>query len=219
SIEELSASITEISDHVRKNAENAQNANTISGNAGQLLIGGNEEMSRMLTAMGDIEESSKKISNIIKTINDIAFQTNILALNAAVEAARAGEAGKGFAVVADEVRNLAGKSAEAAKSTTDLISSSSKAVENGTELANKTAAILVDVMGGAKQSTDLVSLIAGASGEQAQAIGQVTLGVEQISAVVQTNSATAEESAAASEELSAQAQMLRDLVAKFRLKQ
>lgn len=218
SIEELSASITEISEHVRKTSTNAQNANTLSNEAGQKLANGNEEMTRLLTAMEEIGESSKKIGNIIKIINDIAFQTNILALNAAVEAARAGAAGKGFAVVADEVRNLAGKSAEAVKGTTELISSSISAVEKGTQIADKTAKILLEVQTKAKESTDLVSEIAASSAEQAQAIAQVTLGVEQISSVVQNNSATAEESAAASEELSGQAQMLKTLVGKFMLR-
>lgn len=218
SVEELSASISEISAHVRKNAENARRANALSNEAGQTLIGGNEEMANMLVAMKEIDEASKKISNIIKTINDIAFQTNILALNAAVEAARAGAAGKGFAVVADEVRNLASKSAEAAKGTTELISGSVSAVEKGTQIADKTAKILVEVLTKAHESTELVSKIADASVEQSQAIEQITLGVEQISAVVQTNSATAEESAAASEELSGQAQMLKSLVGKFTLK-
>lgn len=218
SIEELSSAIAEISEHVRKTAKNAQNANTISNDTGQKVTGGNEEMARMLAAMREIDESSKKIGNIIKTIDDIAFQTNILALNAAVEAARAGTAGKGFAVVADEVRSLAGKSAEAAKGTTELITSSIKAVEKGTQIADKTAKILLEIQTEAKKSTDLVSEIARASTEQAHSIEQVTLGVEQISAVVQTNSATAEQSAAASEELSGQAQMLKDLVSKFTLR-
>lgn len=218
SIEELSASIAEISAHVSKTAENAKSATSLSNDAGQKLSGGNEEMANMLAAMREIDESSKKIGNIIKTINDIAFQTNILALNAAVEAARAGDAGKGFAVVADEVRNLASKSAEAAKGTTALISGSISAVEKGAQIADKTAKILLEVQNEAKKSTDLVSDIAVASSEQAQSIQQVTLGVEQIAAVVQTNSATAEESAASSEQLNGQAQMLKALVGKFALR-
>ncbi|MEG0616562.1 MAG: methyl-accepting chemotaxis protein [Oscillospiraceae bacterium] len=218
SIEELSASITEISEHVKMNATNANNASSISNATGEQLMHGNDEMKNMLLAMEEISNSSKQIGNIIKTINDIAFQTNILALNAAVEAARAGAAGKGFAVVADEVRNLAGKSAQAAKGTTDLITSSINAVANGTKIADNTAEILKDVMVQSKKSIDIISDIAVASSEQAQSISQITLGIEQISSVVQTNSATAEESAAASEELSGQSQLLKELISKFKLK-
>ncbi|MEG0687512.1 MAG: methyl-accepting chemotaxis protein [Hungatella sp.] len=218
SIEELSASILEVSANVKQNAGNANNANILSSEAAAKLMEGNQEMGKMLAAMTDISDSSKKISNIIKTINDIAFQTNILALNAAVEAARAGEAGKGFAVVAEEVRNLASKSAAASKDTTALIESSIRAVDHGTQLADNTASLLQEVMDKATKSTNLVSAIANASGEQSQSLEQVTLGIEQISAVVQTNSATAEESAAASEELSGQATMLKQLVSQFKLK-
>lgn len=182
------------------------------------LIRGNEQMELLVSTMNEISDASNQIGKIIKTIDDIAFQTNILALNAAVEAARAGEAGKGFAVVANEVRNLAGKSAEAAKNTTVLIENAIKAVTNGTQLVDETANTLKSVEERAMGMTHLVNEIAQASNEQADAILQTTQGVDQISSVVQTNSATAEESAAASEELTGQAQILKQLVGKFKLR-
>lgn len=218
SVEELSASITEISEHIKENAKNAVDASKNVNYVRSEIEISNENMSDMITAMSQISDSSSEISKIIKTIDDIAFQTNILALNAAVEAARAGEAGKGFAVVADEVRSLAGKSAEAAKNTTTLIENSMKQVENGTNIADKTAKSLLNVVESAKAVSDTVEKISQASVRQSESISQVTLGVEQISSVVQTNSATAEESAAASEELSGQAQTMKALVGKFQLR-
>ncbi len=218
SIEELSASITEIASEVNQNASNAATANKLSLEASSEVARGNEHMRNMIDAMAEISSSSSQIGKIIKTIEDIAFQTNILALNAAVEAARAGAAGKGFAVVADEVRNLASKSAEAAKNTTVLIESSLKAVNNGTQIADKTAESLNIIIENAKKTTDLITEISTASNGQATSISQVTFGVDQISAVVQTNSATSEESAATSEELSAQAQALKDTLAFLKLK-
>lgn len=218
SIEKLSATIVDISMNVKKNAENTQQANTEINNVEQEVETCNTKMNDMVIAMDEISTTSHEIRKIIKTIEDIAFQTNILALNAAVEAARAGAAGKGFAVVADEVRNLAGKSAEAAKNTTMLIESSIKAVETGNKIADETAQALASVVQGTSHVVNTVEQISEATIQQSQSIGQVTIGVEQISSVVQNNTATAEESAATSEELSAQAQRLKDLVSVFQLK-
>lgn len=218
SVEELAATVTEISSQVKTNAENANDAlmrvEQVAGEMNQ----SNHKMQEMIGAMSEITNSSHEIGKIIKTIEDIAFQTNILALNAAVEAARAGAAGKGFAVVADEVRNLASKSSEASKSTAALIECSLQAVENGTQIADETAKALEQTVVGANQVSELISRITTASNEQASAITQVTIGIDQISAVVQTNSATSEQSAAASEQLSSQAAMLKNLVGAFHLK-
>ena len=216
SVEELSATITEISQQINKNAENARQASKKSQTAGNQIDVSNEQMHEMMQAMSVIIDKSQEISKIIKTIDDIAFQTNILALNAAVEAARAGTAGKGFAVVADEVRNLAGKSGEAASSTTMLIEDTVKAVENGSKIAEETAKTLEEAVSVTKEVVTLIDTIAEASEKQATAVGNVTIGVDQISAVVQTNSATSEESAAASEELSAQASDMRRLMRQFK---
>lgn len=218
SIQELSATLVEISDQVKRSAMNAAEANRASSDAEHKIKSASEEMDRMLQAMSDISETSTKIGDIIKTIDDIARQTNILALNAAVEAARAGAAGKGFAVVADEVRNLAGKSAEAVKDTTSLIINALQAVDNGKKITDATAKTLNEVISANSKSTELINAIAEATNAQATSISQVTMGVEQISAVVQTNSATAEQSAASSEEMSGQAQTLKNLVKYFRLK-
>ncbi len=218
SVEELSAAIAEVSQHIKQNAENAKSAHDSADSAGKELFSSNEQMKNMVNAMEEINLKSSEISKIIKVIEDIAFQTNILALNAAVEAARAGSAGKGFAVVADEVRNLAGKSAEAAKSTTSLITQTLEAVTRGSEIANQTADSLDASAKITTEAVGLIDKIADASNEQAIAIAQIDLGIEQISTVVQTNAATAEESAAASEELSGQAMMLKELVGKFQLR-
>ena len=218
SIQELSASMTEISSHVKENAEHTENASKNVNEVASEIEASNKHMDNMVDAMSQISESSNQIGKIIKTIQDIAFQTNILALNAAVEAARAGAAGKGFAVVADEVRNLASKSAEAAKDTTALIENSFRQVENGSQIADLTAQSLKRVVTAAEKVSNTVQSISNSTVLQSNAIDQVTLGVEQISNVVQTNSATAEESAAASEEFSGQAQALKSLVSKFKLK-
>ena len=218
SVEELAATINEISEKVKQNAENARQANHMAGVVGSEMQTSNQKMQEMMQAMNNISNCSDEIGKIIKTIEDIAFQTNILALNAAVEAARAGTAGKGFAVVADEVRNLAGKSAEASKNTSVLIENSLRAVENGTLIADETAQSLLQTVKGVEEVANIISQISEASNNQAEAISQITMGIDQISSVVQTNSATAQESAAASEELSSQSQLMKDLVGRFRLR-
>lgn len=218
SVEELAATINEISQQVESTAKNAIDARNQTAEAGTETNVCNEQMREMITAMEEISHKSSEIGKIIKTIEDIAFQTNILALNAAVEAARAGAAGKGFAVVADEVRNLASKSADASKNTATLIAGTVTAVEKGTTIANETAQSLMKVVESTQVAAGIVDKIAQAATEQSTSIGQVTQGVDQISSVVQTNSATAEESAAASEELSGQAQILKTLVSQFKLR-
>ena len=219
SVEELAATINDISDQVRMTADNAKEAKSQVEDAGRELSRSNESMEEMMQAMQEISSKSSEIGKIIKTIEDIAFQTNILALNAAVEAARAGEAGKGFAVVADEVRNLASKSAEAAKNTTLLIEGSIAAVEDGTRIAEQTASAIYATVESTKRAVDTVEKITDAAEQQAESVAEVTQGVDQISSVVQTNSATAEESAAASEELSGQSQILKGLVSRFQLRE
>ena len=218
SVEELAATINELTSHVAQNADSASNATRTAEEVKDYAVESGKRMAEMLEAISNISDRSKEIGKIIKTIEDIAFQTNILALNAAVEAARAGEAGKGFAVVADEVRNLAGKSAEASNNTAEMIKESLKAVENGAAIADETAQSLKNVVEGVQGITQAIEDISASSGEQASSLSQVTIGIDQISSVVQTTSATAEESAASSEELSDQARKLKELVGQFRLK-
>ncbi len=217
-VQELVATINEISSKVNQNAENAQLAEATSGSVSTKMNVSNEKMQQMIQAMEDISNSSNEIGKIIKTIEDIALQTNILALNAAVEAARAGAAGKGFAVVADEVRSLANKSAEASKNISDLIENSLKVVENGKQITDDTAKSLLDAVKDVNEMTGIIGQISQASSDQAYSISQITIGMNQISDVVQTNSATAEESAAASEEMSSQSQLMKALVGRFKLK-
>jgi methyl-accepting chemotaxis protein len=218
SVQELTASIAEIADQTKNNAVDANKARELADTVKDHAAKGNAQMSQMQNSMVAINQSSEDISKIIKVIDDIAFQTNILALNAAVEAARAGQHGKGFAVVAEEVRSLAARSADAAKETTALIEGSIDKVQEGTKIADDTAAALDDIVAGIEKVTTLIGNIAVASNEQASGIAQIDTGVEQVAHVVQQNSATAEESAAASEELSGQAELLKQLVDTFKLK-
>ncbi|WP_313075484.1 methyl-accepting chemotaxis protein [Lacrimispora sp.] len=217
SIQELAATINDISNQINSNAQNAKEARKEAEGAEKNVQTSNQKMAEMNQAMLQISDKSNEIGKIIKTIEDIAFQTNILALNAAVEAARAGEAGKGFAVVADEVRNLASKSGDAAKNTTLLIEESMHAVENGTKISTDTAKSMQQVVESTKRIKMIIENVAEASDKQAVAVNQVTQGIDQISSVVQTNSATAEQSAAASEELSGQAQIMKGQVEQFKL--
>lgn len=217
SIDELAAAINEISYQVRETAANMEAARRLTAKAGEQVAVSNRQMEEMLLAMGEIGAKTEQIRAINNTIEEIAFQTNILALNAAVEAAHAGESGKGFAVVAGEVRRLAGKSTDAAKRTSDLIDGTVQAVEKGRKIANITAESLHNVVESTNEVLNTVDKIDEAAQQQAGSIVQVTQEIDQISYVVQNNSATSEESAAASEELSGQAQMLKELVGRFKI--
>lgn len=216
SIEELAAEINIVSDIIKSNASKAVNASDNTGDAKDKLAAAKNEMDALADAIREMSASSENTKKIIKTIEDIAFQTNILALNAAVEAARAGSAGKGFAVVAEEVRNLAGKSAEAAKNTTTLIEGTVSAIERGRELAEKVVSDMEQTSEATQKVLAINKDISESSNSAADSMAQISSSVEQISSVVQTNSATAEESAAASEELSGQSQILKELTAQFK---
>ncbi len=217
SIEELSAEISQINDETMHMADNARIAQQQIHSAEEQINTSNTQMIDLRKAMEDITDKSQRISTIIKTIDDIAFQTNILALNAAVEAARAGAAGKGFAVVADEVRNLAGKSSTAALDTSNLITETIAAVQTGDKLTIQTAEYLRSTQESTKKAVELIAEITGATDHQKRSLNDIKQGIDQISSVVQTNAATAEESAAASQELTRQANVLSDEVHKFTL--
>ncbi len=218
SIEEIGASLHELSGRTHENAQNAQTANQLAITARDAANTGSSHMQEMVTAMEDINMSGQSISKIIKTIDEIAFQTNLLALNAAVEAARAGQQGKGFAVVAEEVRNLAARSAKAAQETAELIEGTVEKGKNGTEIANRTANALTEIVSGIGKTADLVGEIAASSTEQADGINQVNDGISQIDQVTQRNTAGAEEGAAAAEELSSQSAYMRDILSQFKLR-
>lgn len=216
-IEELVASVNDISDKVTKNAEHAKIAEEISENTANIVADGNEQMNLMVEAMNEIHENTNQIQNIVKAIEDISTQTNLLSLNAAIEAARAGEHGKGFAVVADEIRNLANESGKATKNTIELIEKCISAAQNGVATVDKTSEALKKIVTGTEESKDAIKSIMIASDEQSQSLQQVVKGIEQVSSVIQSNSAVSEESAATSQELSGQASLLKELIDKFKL--
>ena len=211
-VQELNASIEVMDSKIQTTAQSALTASKLSKDAKESALLGNNEMQAMLSAMDGIKLSSSNIAKIIKTIEDIAFQTNLLALNASVEAARAGEHGKGFAVVADEVRTLAGRSQQSAHETNDLISDAISKVDEGSKLAQNTAAAFETIINNFDSVSALVDEIATASSDQADSIGQIIAGINQISSITQSNAASSEETAATSEELAAQSEALVDLL-------
>ncbi|CAM2823075.1 methyl-accepting chemotaxis protein [Rariglobus hedericola] len=216
SLEETSSSLEEFSSMTKRNADNATSAKSLSGETRASAETGNTDMTEMRQAMDAIKTSSNDIAKIIKTIDEIAFQTNILALNAAVEAARAGEAGAGFAVVADEVRNLAQRSAQSAKETASKIETAIQSGEHGVRISDKVAASLGIIMEKARQVDEIVAEIAVASQEQTQGISQINTAMSQMDKVTQSNAGSAEETAAAAEELNSQAAVLQDNVSQLR---
>ncbi|HOZ46086.1 MAG TPA: methyl-accepting chemotaxis protein [Candidatus Hydrogenedentes bacterium] len=212
SLEETSASLEEMTSMTKQNSDNANQANVLMNETGQVVARGNDSMKEMVKAIEDIKTSSDETAKIIKTIDEIAFQTNLLALNAAVEAARAGDAGKGFAVVAEEVRNLAQRSAEAAKNTSALIEESQQNADRGVAVTGEVAKALVEVRDSASKVGQLIGEVTAASREQTQGIEQINTAVAQMDQVTQSNAANSEEAASASEELSAQASELNEMV-------
>jgi len=218
SLEEISSSMTEIGSQTRANSDSASEANRLAVQAQSSAQTGNSQMDTMITAMNDINDSSKHVEKIIKVIDDIAFQTNLLALNAAVEAARAGKHGKGFAVVAEEVRSLAARSAKAARESADLIEGSTSKVNSGVDIANSTAKSLAEVVDQISKASNLVGGIASSSDEQNKAVLQITDALGQIDKVTQQTAAGSEETASAASNLSGLSHELQSLVMRFELK-
>ncbi len=217
-MENLSTNMDDITGKIQNNANRSATAAELSRAAGSAVVVSDQKMKDLEGAMEEIKEKSEKISSIIKTINDIAFQTNILSLNASIEAARAGQAGKGFAVVADEVGNLAKRSSEAAKNTESLIIESTQAVERGAKITQEAMDAMATVSENTQKVQNIISDISEDSKLQSEGVQHVTEGLDQISAVVQTNSATSEQSAATSEELASQATTMKNLIGRFNLK-
>jgi len=218
SLEEIAATVEETNASTRQNAGNAKEANSLAENSSKLAVDGGRVVEQAVLSIGEINNSSKKISEIITMINEISFQTNLLALNAAVEAARAGEQGRGFAVVAGEVRNLAQRSAGAAKEIGTLIKDSIDKIDDGTDLVNKSGDALKEIIISAKQVKDIIAEIAASSDEQSRGIDQITTAVNEMDNMTQQNAALVEETAAASEEMSNQAQELLSMVQKFKIR-
>jgi len=217
SLEETASAMEQLTSTVKQNADNARQANTMAISASDIAVKGSSVVSEVVETMGEINESSKKIVDIIGVIDGIAFQTNILALNAAVEAARAGEQGRGFAVVASEVRNLAQRSASAAKEIKILINHSVEKVDTGSKLVDQAGATMKQIVHSVKQVTDIMNEISSASGEQSSGIDQIHLAVAQMDNVTQQNAALVEEAASAAQSLQSQASMLNQVVSVFKL--
>jgi methyl-accepting chemotaxis protein len=218
-LEETAASMEELTSTVKQNADNARQANQLAASASEVAVKGGDVVGQVVYTMSAINDSSKKIVDIISVIDGIAFQTNILALNAAVEAARAGEQGRGFAVVATEVRTLAQRSAAAAKEIKELIGNSVHKVEDGTQLVDQAGKTMEEIVLSVKRVTDIMGEISAASQEQSQGIEQVNQAITQMDEITQQNAALVEQAAAASESMREQAEQLTNAVAKFRLKQ
>ncbi len=216
-IEEVSSSVAEIESHSKQNSEHSTKAKELTNSTLELVNKGNDQMEEMQASMDEINETSQNVTKIIKVIDEIAFQTNLLALNAAVEAARAGKYGKGFSVVAEEVRNLAARSAEAARNTSDLIESSMQQVQNGVQKTEQTSSILKEIVKEVEKSNELITLIAGASRKQTEGISQIYSGMSLTNESVQQNSAIAEETAASSDVLLNQSSSLQQEIARFKL--